>query len=431
MEQVDDPQSTRRRFGRARTALVLLLAINLFNYVDRQILAALEKPIADDLGASMGQMGRLVFAFLISYMLLSPVFGILADRFRRWVIIGVGVIFWSLASGGSGLASTYGMLLLMRCLLGVGEAAYGPVAPTIIADLYPIEKRGKVLAWFYAAIPVGSALGYTIGGLFSAHWHWAFFCTVPPGIVLGIWCFFMPEPKRQLIGGTKPHKPTPADYLRLLKTKSYVLNSLGMTAMTFALGGIAFWMPRYLVQDRGLDPARSNLIFGGIVATSGLFATLAGGWLGDKLRPRLSGSYMLVSAAGMIVGFPMFLLILKTPFPACWVVIFLACFCLFFNTGPANTALANVVHPSIRATAFAINIFMIHALGDAISPAVIGHVADANKTATSSGLASGFVVVSVMMLVGGLLWLWAARYLGADERAAERSVPSPGTPGEG
>ncbi|MCS7033560.1 MAG: MFS transporter, partial [Phycisphaerae bacterium] len=415
-EPVSLPHSA---LGRARTALVLLLVINLFNYIDRQILAALEKPIADELGASMEQMGRLVFAFLISYMLLSPVFGFVADRFRRWIIIGVGVILWSLASGGTGLAYGYSFLLLMRCLIGVGEAAYGPVAPTLIADLYPIETRGKVLAWFYAAIPVGSALGYTIGGLFAANWHWAFFLTVPPGILLGIWCFLMPEPPRRLItDGARPHKPRPRDYLRLLRTRSYVLNCLGMTAMTFAIGGIAFWMPRYLVQDRGLDPARSNMIFGAIVATAGLLATLAGGWLGDRLRPRLPGSYMLVSAAGMLVGFPLFLLMLVTPFPACWGVVFAACFCLFFNTGPSNTALANVTHPSIRATAFALNIFVIHALGDAISPAIIGRIADAKKTATSSGLTSGFVLVSLMMLVGGLLWLWAALYLPGDERRA-------------
>jgi MFS family permease len=431
-------QSTSSPIRNARIALLLLLTINLFNYVDRQILAALEKPISDELGASLAEMGRLVFAFLIAYMFCSPVFGILADRFRRWMIIGIGVIFWSLASGGSGLATSYAFLLVMRCLIGVGEAAYGPVAPTIIADLYPIEKRGKVLAWFYAAIPVGSALGYTVGGLFTEHWHWAFFCTVPPGILLGIWCFFMPEPPRQLAAnGVKPQRPRPRDYLQLLKIKSYVLNCAGMTAMTFAIGGIAFFMPRYLVQDRGLDPAKSNMLFGVIVASAGLIATLAGGWLGDKLRPRISGSYLLVSALGMFAGFPMFLLMLITPFPACWAVIFVACFCLFFNTGPANTALANVVHPSIRATAFAINIFIIHALGDAISPWVIGEIAGHSRELIydpmqllrgsvmpfrqSSGLATGFVVVSAMMLLGGVLWLIAAKFLKRDEFAAERA----------
>jgi MFS family permease len=304
------------------------------------------------------------------------------------------------------------------------------VAPTIIADLYPVETRGKVLAWFYAAIPVGSAIGYAVGGLFVkfSTWHWAFFATLPPGILLGLWCFFMPEPRRKAIAGDGVRtKPKPRDYFSLLKIRSYVLNCLGMTAMTFAIGGIAFWMPRYLAVDRGLDPGKSNIIFGAIIALAGLSATLLGGWAGDKLRPRLGGSYMIVSAAGLLCGFPLFLLMLVTPFPACWIVIFAACFCLFFNTGPSNTALANVTHPSIRATAFAINIFVIHALGDAISPGIIGMVADRSKTATSSGLPIGFVVVSGMMLVGGIMWLWASRYLAADTARAEAGIlPAPG-----
>src|SRR5436190_3037981 len=200
--------------SRALPSLLLLVLINLFNYVDRQILAAVEKPISEELHISKAQTGQLYSAFLISYMVLSPLFGVLADRMQRWVIIGIGVILWSLASGGSGLANTFYFLFATRCFIGVGEAAYGPVAPTIISDLYPVASRGKVLAFFYAAIPIGSAIGYIIGGYFSDHWHHAFFSTLPPGILLGIWCFFMPEPRRR--AGEKPHKPRMADYLKLV-----------------------------------------------------------------------------------------------------------------------------------------------------------------------------------------------------------------------
>jgi len=396
-------------------SLVLLLLINLFNYVDRSILYSVTAPISKEFNASDFAMGWLVTGFLVTYMLISPVFGWLADRTSRWLLIGIGVILWSLASGGSGLARTYGMLLVMRCLIGVGEAAYGPVAPTLISDLYPVAVRGKVLAWFYAAIPVGSALGYILGGMFAqpGRWHHAFLLTIPPGILLGVWCFFMREPARGAADAeAPPRKATWADYKRLLHIRSYVLATLGMTAMTFAIGGVAAWMPTYLVRDRALKPESANTIFGAIVVVSGLIATLLGGIVGDRLRERFPGSYFIVSAAGMIVGFPLFLLMLITPFPYAWAIIFAACFCLFFNTGPSNTILANVTPAAIRASAFAVNILIIHLFGDAISPPIIGWIAD------RSSLGMGFVVVSGMMVVGGIIWLCGAKYLAADTAAS-------------
>jgi MFS transporter, Spinster family, sphingosine-1-phosphate transporter len=397
--------------SQARASLILLLLINLMNYVDRQILAAVEKPIGEEYGVGPDMTGWLVPAFLFAYMIFSPLFGVLADRMRRWAIVGIGVILWSLASGGSGAVQTFTLLIVMRLLIGVGEAAYGPVAPTIIADLYPVANRGKVLAWFYAAIPVGSALGYVIGGMFYSHWHWAFYATVPPGILLGTWCFMMREPKRE--GMAAHRRATLRDYLSLAKIPSYVINTAAMTAMTFAIGGIGFFMPRYLEEVGGLNPSKSTPIFGAIAASAGLFATIAGGIAGDKLRTRLPGSYFLVSACGMLVGFPLTLLMLVTPFPYCWGVIFLAVFCLFFNTGPSNTAIANVTPPTVRATAFALNILVIHALGDAISPPIIGWVAK------HWGLKTGFAVVSVLMAIGGVIWLVGAKYLQRDtERAS-------------
>jgi MFS family permease len=406
----------------ARAALILLLAINLFNYVDRSILFSLAETIRGEFNVSKAAMGWLVTAFLVTYMLLSPLFGWLADRFRRWALIGVGVILWSLASGASGLAQTYIMLLLMRCLIGVGEAAYGPIAPTLIADLYPVAQRGKVLSWFYCAIPVGSALGYMLGGFFAhpGKWHHAFLLTIPPGLLLGALCFFFREPPRGAAdGAVSQRKLRLADYLALARIKSYTINTAAMTAMTFAIGGVAAWMPTYLTADRHLSPETANLGLGAIVVVAGLIATLAGGITGDRLRGRFPGSYFLVSGFGMLAGFPLFLLVLVTPFPYAWFVTFAAVFCLFFNTGPSNTALANVAPPAVRAGAFAVNILIIHALGDAISPPVIGLIAD------HYSMAAGFAVISVTMAVGGVLWLWGARFLPADTAAAPHRLQTP------
>jgi MFS family permease len=413
-------------------ALGLLLAINLMNYVDRQVLAAVEDLIHKTFPkATQAQMGYLPFAFLLSYMVLSPVFGMLGDRFSRWLLVGIGVILWSLASGATGLAQTFVILLLTRCFVGVGEAAYGPVAPTIISDLYPIEKRGSILAWFYIAIPVGSAIGYILGGWIGSlprfGWRGAFFVVVPPGILLGIISLFMKDPRRtspspiQGEGGVtvqpsrETSRPTTRwiQYAALLRNRSFVLDTLGMTAMTFAIGGIAYWIPAYISNYRhGGSLKAVNFTFGILTVITGIVATLLGGWVGDRLRPKYPGSYFLVSGVGLLSGFPLVLLMLVTPFPAAWAWVFLAEFCLFFNTGPANTILANATPPAIRATAFAVNIFVIHLLGDAISPWLIGLIAD------RSNMSVAFAFMSLMMLAGGVLWLMGAKYLAADEAAA-------------
>jgi MFS family permease len=423
----------------ARHALILLLAINLFNYIDRQVLAAVEPEIREELLSNVGDektarfwMGLLSTAFLLSYMVIAPLFGWLADRWSRWALIGIGVSVWSLASGASGwpwhanVATAFWALLVTRCFVGVGEGAYGPIAPTMIADFYPVHRRGRVLAFFYLAIPVGGALGYAFGEIVqqTLGWRWAFYLVVPPGLALGFWCFFMRDPGR----GASESLPADQRKLGLLETfkvfaiPSYLLNTLGMTAMTFAIGGLAWWMPDYLKENNvpalgGIGP---RTVFGIITALAGLFATLLGGLAGDWLRPRFSGSYFLVSGLAMLLGFPMLLCFLAAPFPVAWVFVFLTVFCLFFNTGPTNTILANVTHPSERASGFALNIFIIHAFGDAISPPVIGHIADQKDLLIfgRGGLEAGFIVVSLLMLVGGVLWLWGTRYLERDTKVA-------------
>lgn len=402
----------------ARLAVGLLLAINLFNYIDRYVLAAVESKIAADLlpgdPYALTKMGSLATAFIISYMVSAPIFGWLADRMSRWLLVGLGVIVWTLASGGSGLASTFTMLLVTRLFVGVGEGGYGPAAPTLIADLFPVHRRGSVMAWFYMAIPVGSALGYVLGGLIAERggWRWAFYAVVPPGLLLGALCFLMRDPPRgssDVGPGAVLRKPGMRDYLALFRIPSYVLDCAGMTAMTFAIGGISFWMPRYISQVRQAGSLEHvNTMFGGITVVAGIAATLAGGYAGDKLRPRFGGSYFLVSGIGILIACPAVWLMTRLPFPAAWVALFVGEFFLFFNTGPSNTILANVTHPSVRATAFALNIFFIHALGDALSPPVLGRIAER----VSWDAAFGLVVLT--MFLAGVLWLWGTRYLERD-----------------
>jgi MFS family permease len=411
--------SPSARLPGAGPALGFLLAINLFNYLDRFILVAVVPNMqaeffAKDDPNAMGHMGWLAPAFLVSYMVAAPIFGLLADRMSRWWLIGIAVALWSLASGASGLAPTFLILLATRIFVGVGEGGYGPTAPTLISDYFPISERGRMMSYFYMAIPVGSALGYVFGGQIAARlgWRWPFYLVTIPGLILAGFCLFRRDPRDR----TKPVARSSASRVHLshlARIPSFVFNTIAMSAMTFALGGVSFWVPSYLHEYRGLpNLAQVTTTFGSIVVVVGFAATLCGGWLGDRFRERYGGSYFLVSGMGMLIAVPCFLTMLFVPFPLAWVFLALTVFFLFFNTGPSNAALANVTPPGIRATAFALNILCIHILGDAFSPTIIGYLAGWTSFTVA------FLLVAVAMTVAGIVWLVGAKHLKRDTDAA-------------
>jgi MFS family permease len=410
----------KKSISGAHSALLLLLGINLFNYIDRQLLAALEPDIratffpAGGVNA-MTKTGLLGDAFLVTYMISAPILGLLADRFSRWIIVGSAVILWSLASGASGLAATFAILFATRVCIGIGEGGYGPAAPTILSDLFAIETRGRIMAIFYAAIPVGSALGFVIGGLIGAHlgWRWAFYLVAPPGLLLGLLCFWQRDPR---VAGHHLVQESPrraiSDYLRLFRTRSYVINCIAQTLMTFVTGGLGYWVSAYLMY-RNQSPAASRTIFGLITVVAGLVSTLLGGVIADRLRPRFAGSYFWVSGIGMLIACPFFVVTLYIPFPGAWISMFVAIFFLFLNTGPSNTALANVSLPSVRATAFAVNILVVHALGDVQAFWLLGYIGG------HTNMRVAFLFVSGIIFASGLAWLIGAKYLPADTAAVE------------
>ena len=414
--------SEKKTISGARSALFLLLAINLFNYIDRQVLAAVEPDIRASFFSSadvnaMTKTGLLGDAFFVTYMVSAPILGLLADRFSRWIIIGSAVILWSLASGGSGLAATFAILFATRVCVGIGEGGYGPAAPTILSDLFPIETRGRIMAFFCAAIPVGSALGYVIGGLIGAHlgWRWAFYLVAPPGLLLGLLCFWQRDPRvaTDHLAQKSPRRSM-RDYLNLFRTRSYLINCFAMTLMTFVQGGLGFWVPAYL-RYRHQSPEVGTTIFGLMLVVAGLVSTLLGGAIADKLRSRFPGSYFWVSGVGMLIACPFFVATLYTPFPAAWVPMFFAIFFLFLNTGPSNTALANVALPAVRATAFAVNILVVHALGDVQAFWLLGYIGG------HTNMHVAFLFVSGIIFLSGVAWLIGVKYLPADTAAVEEA----------
>ncbi|HWT77662.1 MAG TPA: MFS transporter, partial [Candidatus Methylomirabilis sp.] len=346
----------------------------------------------------------------------APVFGLLADRWSRPRLMALGVSIWSAATAFSGMARNHGQLLFGRALVGIGEASYGAVAPAMLSDCFPAERRGMALATFSMAIPTGSALGYLLGGILERGFGWrvAFFVVAIPGLLLAWSVSRMEDPERGVLeGGGRSTglraAPRAAEYFELLRTPSYILNCLAMTAMTFAIGGLAAWVPTYLTRVRGMELAQANLAFGLLTLISGVGGTVAGGWIGDRLLRRVQSAYFLVSGAGLALSVPCAAaVILLNDRTWALLAIFLAEVFIFLNTGPLNAVIANVSRPQVRATAYAINIFVIHALGDAVSPTVVGMISD------RVGLSAAFWIAPGALALAAGFCFWGMRYLARD-----------------
>ena len=299
---------------RAAITLALLFGMNLLDYIDRNILAAVLPQIQAEMGLSSTQAGALGPAFLIAYTVFAPLMGWAGDRYNRTRLLVCGVGLWSLATVGSGFADTYGHLVLARSLLGIGEATYGTLAPTILADLYPRERRGQILSFFYLAIPVGSALGYVLGGVIEPHYGWraAFWIVGGPGLVAALSGLLLREPPRgamdsaegvdDLVSMHAPGHVSWRDYGILKHNRSYIHNTLGMALMTFALGGLALWMPAFFHRVRGMTLQEANLWIGPLTVGAGLLGTtdgrLAGGSAAAAHARRVFSGVRVRHAAG-------------------------------------------------------------------------------------------------------------------------------------
>ncbi|MFZ1129829.1 MAG: MFS transporter, partial [Terriglobales bacterium] len=266
----------------ARTALLVLTALNLLNYADRNVLFAVQPLVQDEFHLSNVQLGYLTSAFLGFYMIAAPFVGPLADRYSRKLIIVFGAIFWSGLTLLTAVTHTYTELLIRHTLVGVGEATFVTIAPTFVADLFAEEKRGRILGVFYLAIPVGSAAGYLLGGNLAPHygWRFPFYIAAAPGFLLAIAVMFLKEPRRGQFDSLAETAER-ATVFGLARNPAFLTATLGMAAMTFSLGGIQVWMPQFLFSERHYSLVRANFLFGIIIVVDGIVAALAGGWLGD------------------------------------------------------------------------------------------------------------------------------------------------------
>ena len=402
-----------------RTALLVLTALNLLNYADRNVLFAVQPLVADEFHLTKAQIGYLTSAFLAFYMIAAPFVGPLADRYSRKLIIALGAIFWSALTLLTAVTHTYGELLVRHTLVGIGEATFVTIAPTFVADLFAEEKRGRILGVFYLAIPVGSAAGYLLGGHLAPiyGWRFPFYVAAFPGFLLALAVLFLKEPVRGQFDSLK-ETPERGTILGMVRNPAFLTATLGMAAMTFSLGGIQVWMPQFLYSERHYSLEAANITFGIIVVVDGILAALAGGWLGDYLLRRWKSSYYLVSAVSMALGVPVMMVALFVRGRVMVPAIALAAFFLLLNTSPLNAALINSVGAHIRATAIAVNIFIIHILGDVPSPTMMGWVADRHS------LQAAFVLPVIAMVISSGILFYGTRFAPPLRIAGESAAPS-------
>ena len=361
--------------------LCILTGLNLFNYLDRYVLSAVALPLQSELKLSDGQLGRIVTAFMIGYFVTSPLFGYLGDRSSRKWLIAAGVFVWSLGTVLTGLAATFALLLAFRVLVGVGEASYATISPSLISDSYVAERRNNALTIFYAAIPVGAALGNILGGHIAAasSWRHAFIYAGAPGLLLALVLLPFAEPQRGASDNAAPHgvKPKWADVFGLLRIPDYLLVVLGYTAYTFALGAFALWGPPFLSRVHHVPVENAATFFGTVLVVAGLIGTLLGGFIASAWQKHNRAGYAFTLGLSVLFAVPMaalaFLFQAKTPAMLCLAA---AMFLLFLITGPVNTLILETVPVNLRASAMALSIFMIHLGGDMWSPELVGRLSD-------------------------------------------------------
>ncbi len=383
--------------------LAVVTLLNFLNYIDRYIIAAVLPRMQSELGLSNAQAGLLATAFLIAYFITSPVFGVLGDRLSRTRLMALGVSAWSIATAATGIMRNFAQLMTARSFVGVGEAAYATISPALLSDYFPQSQRGRAFAVFYLAIPVGAAVGYLLGGLIEPAFGWrvAFYLVGLPGIIMALFALSVPDPPRGSMEDSSPSSPEPlVSTLRAFSRNfPYIGTVFGYAAYTFALSGLAFWMPGYLEKVRGVDLARANFLVGSVTVVAGLGGTVAGGYLGDLFAARIKQGQLWICGLSSLAGIIPTWLALTTPTAPAYVVwLFAAELFLFLSTGPVNVVIVSVVPIGARAMAMAVSIFIIHLFGDAIAPPIIGMLAD------RSSLSRAVLIVPAAVALSGFLW---------------------------
>lgn len=435
--------------ARGYVAIAVLCYVNLLNYMERYTVAGVLLNIQQFFDISDSTAGLLQTVFICSFLVFAPLFGYLGDRYnRKYLMIG-GLIIWLITALCSSFVTEnlFWFLMLMRSLVGVGEASYSTIAPTVIGDLYTGTKRSIMISAFYIFIPVGSGLGYISGASIASltgDWRWALRLTPMLGVIgLLLLAFFCPNPPRGAVENQGQSNTESTSYKEdvkyLLKNKSFVWSTLGVTALAFLAGALAFWTPTFLsrakvvqgvLQPCTVEPCNSidSYIFGGVTVVTGILGVCIGATLSRFFRKKVEYADPVICAVGMLGSVPFLFGTIFTAsvnIPATYVFIFLSELMLSLTWPILADILLYVVIPTRRASAEALQITVGHLLGDAGSPYLLGVISDAIKNSkpvshewSFLSLKYGFLLCPFVGVLGGVFFLVTAAYITEDKKAA-------------
>lgn len=393
-------QPKRSPISPAFATLILLIALNLLNFIDRYILPGAQSLIQKEYGWNDQQMGALTTGFFFTYMLIAPLTGWLGDRLPRKPLIIAGAVLWSLATLATAWVHGYWTLFFRHAIVGIGEATFTIFAPAVLADFYGERERNRILSVFYIAIPVGAAFGYLAGGTLGSRYGWRtpfFLCAFPGLLVAALYWWLGREPERGASDHIQPDR-TRATFFGLFRNGAFLTATLGLAMLTFAMGGISTWVPTFLHRQLNYPVDKASFIVSAITALDGIAGTFLGGWLAQRWLRTNDRALYLFSALSVALTLPFGALVFFGPHATAVPALVLAEFFLFLNTGPLNAAIVNSVSAPVRATAISVNLFFIHFLGDTFSPQIIGAISDRTNLSLALGVTLIFLVISATIL---------------------------------
>lgn len=430
--------------------LGLLLAIAMFGFVDRQIIAALNQPMKRDLGLSDAELGLLGgLAFAVLNCLVGLPIARLAERFNRVLIYAAGVFLWSVATVSCGLTASFAQLLTARVAVGVGEASQ-PASMSLIADYYPPERRTSAAAILVLAVPLGALLGSAGGGFIAQHWNWrwAFAAAGAPGFVLALLlAATIREPPRGSHDAPSPTgeatPPFSAVLRRIVERPSFLHMTLGSTLASAGGFGINVFLAAYFFRRYGLDFAASGLLSGLISAIPGAISMFGGGMLTDRLGRLDPRFYAWTPGLGALLAAPLYVLsFMQGGWPAATALLMLTGLVQYVYL-PASTGVqSNTMQPRMRASAFAVVAIMTNLVGSGAGPLLVGALSDrfsrsafpgdyalacaggravqpaltsACGHASAAGLQAAFIITA-------LIYLWAALHFALAARTVRRDI---------